>query len=633
MAARNDRAHGKVTQRSMHDSGLKRAVIYLRVSSQGQVDTDYDPLGNSIPAQETACMQLAKELRAIVVETYVEPGRSAKELEKRPVFQEMRRRIRQKKDADYVIVYMFNRAFRNAADTAVVKREFRKAGARLVASNLLLDDTPESDMIEGIISYVDEYRIRADGKDIAYKMGEKAKKGGTLGPAKIGYRNVHVDVDGRQVADIALDEERAPYVKQMFELYATGRYGYYDLQAIMTERGLKTKPVHGPVRSRPAGPISIHSIGRVLTDHYYCGWVTYDGVERKGRHPALISEELFERVQHVLHTERGGGTRHRIHKHFLKGRLWCQRCNKRLILAKANGNGGTYLYFYCIGRKDKGCGLPYLPVIGNTGVEQAVGRHYAGVRLDDAFCAEVSGLVESSLENELETNDRLRRELSTRLVQLGAKEDALMDLAGEPEWPKEKLNARMQTLRREREGLERQLSDIRTALDAGREVLTYGLRLLTTPRDLYESGSETVKGVLTKAIFTKLYLDADDERRVRVTGHELAEPFDALDAAQTTWKQQRTDSDMDTPTGLTAALAEHKAQTRSRGGSFLAEATAPAGDRVTDLLASVFKDRGSYKAMMVELRGIEPLTFSMRTRRATNCATAPWSAAAAYQPG
>ncbi len=26
---------------------------------------------------------------------------------------------------------------------------------------------------------------------------------------------------------------------------------------------------------------------------------------------------------------------------------------------------------------------------------------------------------------------------------------------------------------------------------------------------------------------------------------------------------------------------------------------------------------------MVELRGIEPLTFSLRTRRATNCATAP----------
>lgn len=28
-------------------------------------------------------------------------------------------------------------------------------------------------------------------------------------------------------------------------------------------------------------------------------------------------------------------------------------------------------------------------------------------------------------------------------------------------------------------------------------------------------------------------------------------------------------------------------------------------------------------SLFVELRGIEPLTFSLRTRRATNCATAP----------
>lgn len=35
------------------------------------------------------------------------------------------------------------------------------------------------------------------------------------------------------------------------------------------------------------------------------------------------------------------------------------------------------------------------------------------------------------------------------------------------------------------------------------------------------------------------------------------------------------------------------------------------------------RDRGSNVLTLVELRGIEPLTFSMRTRRATNCATAP----------
>jgi hypothetical protein len=34
---------------------------------------------------------------------------------------------------------------------------------------------------------------------------------------------------------------------------------------------------------------------------------------------------------------------------------------------------------------------------------------------------------------------------------------------------------------------------------------------------------------------------------------------------------------------------------------------------------------------MVELRGIEPLTFSMRTRRATNCAIAPSTGSTGYQ--
>ncbi|ROZ61540.1 hypothetical protein EDL96_13130 [Kocuria soli] len=37
-----------------------RAVIYLRVSSKGQVNTDYDPEGISIPAQRTSCERKAE---------------------------------------------------------------------------------------------------------------------------------------------------------------------------------------------------------------------------------------------------------------------------------------------------------------------------------------------------------------------------------------------------------------------------------------------------------------------------------------------------------------------------------------------------------------------------------------------
>ncbi len=40
----------------------ERAVIYLRVSSKSQVDTDYDPEGLSIPAQRDICRQKATSL-------------------------------------------------------------------------------------------------------------------------------------------------------------------------------------------------------------------------------------------------------------------------------------------------------------------------------------------------------------------------------------------------------------------------------------------------------------------------------------------------------------------------------------------------------------------------------------------
>jgi DNA invertase Pin-like site-specific DNA recombinase len=55
----------------------KRAVIYLRVSSVGQVNTAHDPEGYSIPGQREACQRYAEGLDAAVIREYVEPGKSA----------------------------------------------------------------------------------------------------------------------------------------------------------------------------------------------------------------------------------------------------------------------------------------------------------------------------------------------------------------------------------------------------------------------------------------------------------------------------------------------------------------------------------------------------------------------------
>ena len=174
-----------------------RAVIYLRVSSTGQVRTDYNPEGISIPAQREACLRKARDLGVTVIDEYVEPGRSGTKMTKREAFQQMLARVRSQGDVDVIIIYQLSRMARNRYDDAIVMADLRKRGVTLVSATEAIDDTPVGQLMHGILATFNEYQSRQSGADIAYKMGQKARNGGTLGRAKLGYLN-HIDhSDGR----------------------------------------------------------------------------------------------------------------------------------------------------------------------------------------------------------------------------------------------------------------------------------------------------------------------------------------------------------------------------------------------------------------------------------------------------
>jgi site-specific DNA recombinase len=122
-----------------------------------------------------------------------------------------------------------------------------------------------------------------------------------------------------------------------------------------------------------------------------------------------------------------------------------------------------------------------LSVSDSLGVEAAISRHFASVRLDSAFHNDVGAMVAQALQDEVHTNVVVRRELNRRAKELAAKEDALLDLVGDADWPKEKLTARMQQIRREREGVAAQLASAQATVEAGREVFSRGLDMLRQP--------------------------------------------------------------------------------------------------------------------------------------------------------
>ena len=239
----------------------KRAVLYLRVSTPGQVNTDYDPEGISIPAQREAGKRKADLLGATVVNEFVEPGRSATSIDKRPTFQEMIAWVKAQGNIDYIIVYHFNRVFRNAVDAGIVKRDLKKVGTRIVSTIIDMGDNPESALVETILHAVDQYQSQASGADIKYKMGQKVKNGGTVGQARLGYLNIReAKPEGGEIRTIALDPERSSLVTLGFELYATNDFTLADLSTELFDRGLRTRPT----AKHPAQAVSISKLSEMV---------------------------------------------------------------------------------------------------------------------------------------------------------------------------------------------------------------------------------------------------------------------------------------------------------------------------------------------------------------------------------
>jgi site-specific DNA recombinase len=578
---------------------VKTAVSYLRVSTPSQVHTDdRDPEGISIPAQRKACERKAEQMGLTMVGEYVEPGRSATTIEKRPVFQEMLARIKTERDVDYVIVYNLSRLNRNRVDDAQVLMLMRSLKVTLISAQENIDETPAGQLMHGILAAMNEYRSSADGADIRYKMGQKAKNGGTVTRTKIGYLNVREIVEGHEIRTVALDPERAPYVQLAFELAATGDYTMERLAKVLAERGLRMRPS----AKRPVGPISANYLSRMLRDRYYMGVVTYNGEEFPGRHEPLVSAELFAKAQAVL-DERlpKKGSRQRRHHHYLKGHLWCGRCHdkgveSRLLLVKGKGrHGGEYWYFLCTARQDHDCDAPLIRI---EEAEDAVLRHYASLTLPDGFAARVREVLAATLADEERSTQLVHDHLTKRLTELNAKEDNLLDLVEAGSAVAAKVRDRLMAIVEERARVKSELAAQGPLLEVGAAVIEAALDLLDDPQELYRQTSDPVRRQLNEVFFDRLYLDADE-----VIDDRLAEPFNDFLYPRSLNRRRVIH------TRVHKMPTKNGARMDAAGGMSTGAA----------LLQRIAHGRGLSKAAMVELRGLEPLTLSLR-RHSADCA-------------
>ena len=307
-----------------------KAVIYARYSSDNQRE-------ESIEGQIRECTAFAEKNGITILRHYIDRAFSAK-TDNRPEFQNMIKDS-SKRLFDMIIVWKLDMFARNRYDSARYKAALKKNGVKVVSATEVISDGAEGIILESVLEGYAEYYSADLSEKVVRGMTENALKskynGGTL---PIGYQ-----IDSDQC--FQLDPLTAPFVREAFQRYDEGATmtrirDWLNEQGVKNTRGQK---------------MTYNSIQHLLNNRRYIGEYTYRDIVVPDGIPAIVPQDLFDRVQEKLAKNKKAPARHKAEDDYLlTTKLFCGYCGAYLCGESGTSHtGNVHHYYKCVSVKKK----------------------------------------------------------------------------------------------------------------------------------------------------------------------------------------------------------------------------------------------------------------------------------------
>ena len=300
-------------------------ALYIRVSTDDQAELSPD-------AQKRLLLDYAKKNGIIISNDFIfSESVSGRHVQKRPEFQRMIGIAKQPSHPiDVILVWKYSRFARNQEESIVYKSMLKKDHVEVISVSEPLIDGPFGSLIERIIEWMDEYySIRLSG-EVLRGMKEKALRNGYQSSPCLGYEAVG---HGKP---FQINEAEYAMVSYIMDLYDNQNMDETAIARKCNDLGYKTKR---------GNPFERRTIDRILQNPFYCGIVSWNGVEFEGAHEVRISKERFDRRQRLIASRKRPMKARNIStcKHWLSGLLKCSVCG---AILSYTGNGKCP-YFQC----------------------------------------------------------------------------------------------------------------------------------------------------------------------------------------------------------------------------------------------------------------------------------------------
>jgi len=395
-------------------SATVRCAIYTRKSTEEGLEQEFNTLDAQRESGEAYIASQKCEGWECLPERYDDGGFSGGNLE-RPALKRLLADVEAGK-VDCIVVYKVDRLSRSLLDFARIMEVFDQRKVAFVSVTQQFNtSTPMGRLVLNVLLSFAQFEREIIGERIRDKIAAQRRKGKWAG----GFPILGYDVDrSGSSPKLVVNSYEARRVREIFDLYLNlgsltpvidelANRGWTNKQW-MTKKG-------GAKGGRAFDKGGLYAL---LTNPLYVGKVKHKANLFQGEHEALLTPELFDKVQATLRRNgRSGGMEVRNrYGALLKGLLFCGGCDRTMVHTFTGRGGKRYRYYTCthaIKSGRKACPSGSLPA---AEIERVVVDQIRGIGNDAALREEVLRQATAHLDSELTELQSERRRLEKELA-------------------------------------------------------------------------------------------------------------------------------------------------------------------------------------------------------------------------
>ncbi|MDK9869847.1 cassette chromosome recombinase CcrC [Staphylococcus equorum] len=517
----------------------KKIALYSRVSTSEQSERGY-----SIHEQEQVLIkEVVKNYPGYDYDTYIDSGISGKSIEGRPAMKRLLNDVKNNK-IEMVLSWKLNRISRSMRDVFNIIHDFKEHGVgyKSISENIDTSNASGEVLVTmfGLIGSIERTTLISNVK---MSMNAKARSGEAITGRVLGYKLSLNPLT--QKNDLVIDVDEANIVREIFDLYLNHNKGLKAITSILNQKGYRT------INQKP---FSVFGVKYILNNPVYKGFVRFNNHQNwsakrrsgksdendvilvKGKHEAIISEEVFDQAHEKLVSKSFKPGRPIGGDFYLRGLIKCPECGNNMVCrrtyykTKKSKERTIKRYYICSLFNRSGSSACHSNAINAEVVERVINVHLNRILSQPNVIKDIATNVIAELKGKHNTKSNIMIDIDSLEKQkskIKTQQERLLELFLDDQMDSEMLKAKQSQMNEQLEMLDKQIKETQQATESQAEVPNFDklksrLTMMITRFSVYlRKATPEAKNQLMKMLIDSIEITTD--KQVKLVRYKIDE--------------------------------------------------------------------------------------------------------------